>query len=364
MEREGTTIVSAPLESILDHLERLVAIDTRNPPRDITPDGPLVAAIRDALPGFDVHVTDLGEGSIIIDAVRGRPSFLFNVHMDTVPVADGWTQDPFRLHRGDRRARGLGACDIKGAAAVLFTLAAATDAPLRIVLTTDEEAGQSRCIREFVKTLDDVQFAVVAEPTTNMAVLGHRGLLSAVAAFSGRSGHSSTAAPNSAVHSAARWIVRCLDLPEASENRLNFGRIEGGVKPNMIAASCEVRFGFRPAPGVDSHALLDKLSGLSSQDLGKTIAIRFDGPALPAGDDAAARNGVRKAEEIVRAAGLATGAPVDFFTEASIFAAAGVPAFVLGPGDIRQAHAADEHVDYEQLSGAFTEYMKLVASHG
>ena len=47
--------------------------------------------------------------------------------------------------------------------------------------------------------------------------------------------------------------------------------------------------------------------------------------------------------------GLPIGNAVDFWTEASLFSAAGLTAFVYGPGDIAQAHTADEWVALDQL---------------
>ena len=46
---------------------------------------------------------------------------------------------------------------------------------------------------------------------------------------------------------------------------------------------------------------------------------------------------------------LPIGNAVDFWTEASLFSQAGLTAFVYGPGDIAQAHTADEFVTLEQL---------------
>jgi acetylornithine deacetylase len=43
------------------------------------------------------------------------------------------------------------------------------------------------------------------------------------------------------------------------------------------------------------------------------------------------------------------GNAVDFWTEAALFSAAGYTAFVYGPGDIAQAHSADEWVALDQL---------------
>ena len=51
------------------------------------------------------------------------------------------------------------------------------------------------------------------------------------------------------------------------------------------------------------------------------------------------------AESIAKKIGNA----VDFWTEASLFSLAGLTALVYGPGDIAQAHTADEFVALEQL---------------
>ena len=57
------------------------------------------------------------------------------------------------------------------------------------------------------------------------------------------------------------------------------------------------------------------------------------------------------------------GSGLDFWTEASLFSAAGTPALVFGPGDIAQAHTVDEWVSLEQLDKAVRLYRKMVSSH-
>lgn len=349
------------LEDITGHLSALVAVDSQNPPRAIDPDGPLVGTIRAALPGFDISVQDYGDGSIVVEAKRGQPTTLFNVHMDTVPVAEGWSRDPHTLLVTADRAIGLGACDIKGAAAVLFTLAARTDAPMHLVLSTDEEAGQSTCIRRYLETPPSVDLAVVAEPTLAQPILQHRGIVSNRMTFAGTSAHSSSMGAVSAVHDAARWVTAALDHPEAAANRLNIGRIEGGVKPNMIAASAEILFGFRNQPGTDHEELLAALDALAPA--GAERFPRFVGPALPADADGRAATAQTAAARWLTACGFDIGAPVNFWTEAALFAAAGVPATVFGPGDIAQAHTADEWVALDQLEQIYTAYERIV-HHG
>jgi acetylornithine deacetylase len=52
---------------------------------------------------------------------------------------------------------------------------------------------------------------------------------------------------------------------------------------------------------------------------------------------------------LLRCAGQRRAAGVDFFTDAGVLAAAGIPSIVFGPGDIAQAHTADEWVAVGQL---------------
>jgi acetylornithine deacetylase len=73
--------------------------------------------------------------------------------------------------------------------------------------------------------------------------------------------------------------------------------------------------------------------------------------------------GISLAEAFVEKHAIEAGKAVDFWTEASLFAQAGMPAIVLGPGNIAQAHVLDEWVSIEQLESALKIYTKLVKNH-
>ncbi len=57
------------------------------------------------------------------------------------------------------------------------------------------------------------------------------------------------------------------------------------------------------------------------------------------------------------------GNAVDFWTEAALFSAAGYTTFVCGPGDIAQAHCADEFVELSQLRQITETWMRII-DHG
>ncbi|PHS23372.1 MAG: acetylornithine deacetylase [Robiginitomaculum sp.] len=358
--------MSATLSSILNRLEKLVAIDTRNPPRAMDGAHPLVIALRDELPGFDIDVHDMGEGCVQILAVRGAPKTLINVHMDTVPHAPGWTHSPFAMQREADRVVGLGTCDIKGAAACVIEAALASEAPAAFLFTTDEENGAGLCVSEFAARDHGFARVIVSEPTGARAVFAHRGIASFAVTFAGTSMHGSDVrcVDESAISRAADWLHAAADLARASEReggvlpgiRFNPGRIEGGIKPNICAPDCALRFGVRPGPG---HAIEDvarELQALAPADHWDSFKMSYTLPVLS--PEGAAGEAARA---YAQALGLPVGDPVDFWTEAALFAAQGTPVFVFGPGHIEQAHTVDEWVSHDQLMAAFAVYEKVFA---
>ena len=362
---------AALLEATLAHLRAIVAFDTRNPPRAIAADGGIIAYLREALPGFRVDVRDHGAGAVSVHAVRGAPTQVFNFHLDTVPVAQGWTRDPHTLVEAGDRVHGLGACDTKGAAAAMLAAAARTRGDLALLFTSDEEANDARCIRAFLASGHPYRAAIVAEPTCGVAVLAHRGIVSAHARFSGTAGHASEARAlrDSAVHRAVAWAgealahARALDshaFGELSGFRFNLGRIEGGIKGNVIAPSCDVRFGFRPLPSQSVDELLALFRGIAPPGELDGFEELFRGPPLPAARGEAAARQLESSRALATRLGLPIGAAVNFWTEASLFSEAGLDAIVFGPGDIAQAHAADEWVALDELRRAAVHYLRII----
>ncbi|MCR6684829.1 acetylornithine deacetylase [Pseudoxanthomonas sp.] len=348
------------LQSTLVHLERLVSFDTRNPPRAIAAEGGIFGYLRAQLPGFEVQVVDHGAGAVSLYAVRGRPKYLFNVHLDTVPDSPHWSADPHVMRRLDDRVVGLGVCDIKGAAAALVAAANAGDGDAAFLFSSDEEANDPRCIASFLaRGPQPYEAVLVAEPTMGEAVLAHRGISSVLMRFKGRAGHASGQqdAAASALHQAVRWGDRALDHVQSLAHarfggltglRFNIGRIEGGIKANMIAPEAELRFGFRPLPSMDIDQLLAAFAGFA-EPAAAHFEETFRGPSLPSGDVARAEERRLAARDVADALGLPIGNAVDFWTEASLFSAGGYTALVYGPGDIAQAHTADEFVTLDQL---------------
>ena len=146
----------------------------------------------------------------------------------------------------------------------MLAAAESTEGDLALLVTSDEEAGQSRCIERFLAQERQYDAVVVAEPTQCLAVSAHRGIGTATVDFRGTAGHACTADGRevSAIHRAIGWASTALEeakekayqsssVPELTGIRMNIGTISGGVKANVIAAEASLRVGLRPPPGQD-----------------------------------------------------------------------------------------------------------------
>src|SRR4029077_11482410 len=116
---------------------------------------------------------------------------------------------------------------------------------------------------------------------------------------------------------------------------------EGGVAFNVVPARGRLTFSLRPPPGADMVALRGEIDAL----------VRAAGEADKAKIEWRAKLdnvafATRELESFPPLLGDRVDDAIDmaFWTEAALLQEAGVDAVVLGPGDISQAHAADESV--------------------
>jgi acetylornithine deacetylase len=356
---------------VMDHLESLVICDTQNPPRQIGGESDVFRYCEEvASGGFETKIWDHGDGHVTWYAVRGTPSVLFNVHLDTVPAGEGWNTDPHELIVKDKKAFGRGVCDIKGAAAILLTLAEQGADHLAMLFTSDEEGAGGCCVSKFLATEEASRYAqiIVAEPTGCRAVLGHRGFLSVKTLFHGEPGHSSEvrALEENANHQMARWASAALQVAAAKKQSsadpgscMNIGVIDGGTKSNVIAGSAFVHWSARLQPGESNQDFLQEVQDCAGKGSDVEWEVPFAGEPLPASGQ-----NDRLSRSFCNEQNLEIAQPVDFWTEASVFSAAGLSALVLGPGHIAQAHIANEWIELAQLEKISDIYGRMVSNDG
>ncbi len=292
----------------------------------------------------------------------GMPRRVINAHIDTVPANAGWSRDPWQPAIVGDRLYGLGAADTKGAiAATLCALDGAPPRDVGVLLSGDEEAG-SHVLRAFLDSphLAGIREVIVCEPTARTAGIAHRGILGQRAVATGPGGHSSKS--DHLPKPLANLARLATQLDDAGRRRvkegpadmagtcLNIAALHGGVAFNVIAARAELEWSLRPYPGFDRAGWDREVAQLAAA-IDPEIAIATSIAHEPFRCDALA--------ELVRPFVRAIG-PLDFWTEAALYAARGLDAIVIGPGDIAQAHGADEWVALADLDWAIALYRALL----
>lgn len=306
--------------------------------------------------------TDGSEGAYVF-ARWGTPRRVINAHVDTVPANAGWSRDPWQSHIEGGRLYGLGSADTKGAiAATLVALEASPAKDLGVLFSGDEEAG-SAVMHAFLASphLAGIEQAIVCEPTARAAGIAHRGVLGQRALMRGPGGHSSKAdhLPKPLAQLARlaaalddAGIRRLHDGPAGMTGTcLNIAALAGGIAFNVIPARGELEWSLRPSPGFD-RAGWDREVAELARAIDTAISVETTLDHAPFGCDVLAA----EVKPFVQRTG-----PLDFWTEAALWAEHGVDAIVIGPGDIGQAHAADEWVALEDLDWAVELFRALIA---
>jgi acetylornithine deacetylase len=354
-------------------LAELVAFDTQNPTGD---ERPAIEMLTRELRNVGARAVEAfeAEGHHAVYARFGddAPSLLVNAHVDTVPANSGYTSPPHTLVERAGRLHGLGTADTKGAiAAILEALAIkAADGRLPrgvgVLFSGDEERGSNNCIRAFLASGRGrgITRAIVCEPTEGRVGSRHRGIGIAEAVATSVGGHSSRAdtVPNPVLtlaHAALAlddWARRWRELgpPGFRGLCLNIAAIDGGVAFTVIPTRATLRLSLRPAPGADVRELLAEAEGearraAAPQDLDWRLG--HTSPPFATRDLASF--------EPLLGERIRTPADLAFWTEAALFAAAGIDAVVFGPGSIEQAHAADEFVEISQLEMARDAFLRI-----
>lgn len=307
----------------------------------------------------------------------GSGGVMLSGHSDVVPV-DGqtWTVPPFALTERDGKLYGRGTADMKGflacmLAAVPHFLAQPLRQPLHLAISYDEEVG---ClgVRSLVKALaqrsDRPAICLIGEPTELRPVLGHKGKLAMRCEVQGAACHSAYAPQGvNAIEYAAKLIQRLtvigerLAAPERQDARFDppfttvqTGVIHGGRALNIVPDACSFDFEVRTLPQEDAQQVADELVTYAQQTLEPQMravqpasAIRFSPLSAYPGLDTAAHSAA--AQLIARLSGSESFGTVAFGTEGGLFAAAGIPCVVCGPGSMEQGHKPDEFITLAQL---------------
>jgi succinyl-diaminopimelate desuccinylase len=286
---------------------------------------------------------------------KGRPLVVLTGHLDTVPP-----QDNFPGRREGDVVIGLGASDMKGGLAVMIELAhwlerdrPELEADLAFLFFGREELSMEDSplpkLFDAVPAVCAADLAIVLEPTDCALQAGCMGHLRALVVYEGEAAHSARPwAGRNAIAEAVAGLgpVLAHEPRDVEIGGLRFTevlsatQIHGGVATNVIPDRVEVTLSFRYTPDRspdDAFATLDAIL-----DGNGRIEDFSNSPSARVVVDTALVRRLREAGELAVE-------PKQAWTPVAEFAARGVDAVNLGPGETRYAHKRDERISARSL---------------
>ncbi|HVZ17088.1 MAG TPA: M20 family metallopeptidase [Terriglobales bacterium] len=369
--------MAAPDRSYMfECLERLVAINTENPPgREL--EGASFLRERLSELGFttELHEVYPGRANIIATFDNGDgPVFAFNSHIDVVPAGDGWTNSPFKLVERNGRLYGRGACDAKGPIVAMIEAARMLKAQrdqwrgkLMLVFVFDEET-QSLGAKAFAKSHPKVDYAMIGEPTTNQIATAHKGCLRVIVRVKGIPAHSGTPdLGTNAIFRAARLLgmleqhhieeLSCNHHHLVGHSSLTVTRIEAGLADNIVPDSCTFMIDRRMIPGEKRETAVGQLEQIfrrAHDEFGVDAVIHEYRPTTGPATETPLDHPIVKVSQRSAAPFNSNAAPRGFPGGCDLvhFSSIGANGVIVGPGDLAVAHKPDEYVPVDQFINA------------
>lgn len=364
--------------------QALVRMDSINPPGNEKSICEYLLPLLQEV-GFETELHPFAQGRTNLVATlpatnRHSPTLVFSGHVDTVPLgAADWSVGPLSGEIQGDRLYGRGSSDMKGGVAAMVVaarrLASSPSRPadIQVVISAAEETGSEGvgALVETPKALGDCGLLVVAEPTDNYPMLGHKGALWTELEFSGITSHG--AMPDqgeSALFKACDAVERLRNTdfyqaehPVLGQATLNMGYLHTGDNLNSVPDRARIGVDLRSVPKqsherliADMHALID--------DGSTTIETLVD---LPAVYTDPAEPTMQMAFSVAAQIFALTAQPraARYFTDASVLTGFfdNAPTLIMGPGVMTMAHQTDEYCLVSAIRQATDYYDALGAAY-
>ncbi len=308
---------------------------------------------------------------------QARPVILCG-HLDTVDpgAAESWHQDPNTSFVKEGKLYGLGAADMKAGVAVMLQILKhygnkrMPETDLWFVFVNNEEVdgrGSEAFMREYgLKLAKDDVTAYILEPTPDNGFLyGCKGSLFVELTITGAAGHAS-APPHvseQALHKAAVLLADIKNLESAWQEKFKdeflgvptitaTSILGASGSPNKLSESCRLVLDIRTTPQIDKSVKKLIEAWADSQGVGLTYLANHCPAALSS-------LRTETAKYLVENVGLKPNVSLAS-SDQVFFTQAGITAYLLGPGDMAQAHQPNEFVHITQLKKYFDLYIAIL----
>ena len=359
--------------------QKLISFDTVNPPGNEAETALYLGNLLSEN-GFAVEYTVFEENRLHLIAEKGiKPNALpivLSGHLDVVPFGKKeWSVDPLGGEIIDGKLYGRGSSDMKsGVAAIVIAAIEVFEETsprdgVRLVITAGEELG-CQGVQQLVETsgnLGKAKAVIVAEPTANLPVIGHKGGLYLNVITLGVTAHSSMPElGDNAIYKAARLISKveafkfnCQKDDLLGFPTINVGKIKGGLNLNSVPDFAEFTIDVRSTTKIDHEDILNRLKQMFNDEAKIEVLVN----RLPVSTNEK-EEFVQQVYDVCKLDRTSREYPksLPYLTDGSVLQSyyKGAPTIILGPGQPEMAHQTNEFCYIRNIIEAVEIYKTII----
>ncbi|AWR96728.1 ArgE/DapE family deacylase [Acidianus sulfidivorans JP7] len=322
--------------------------------------------------GFSAIIKEYDSGYPVVISESNKKidrQIMFNGHYDVVPPGEGWDFDPFSPKEVEGKIYGRGSTDMKGGLAVLMQLYVDLAEKLEelgysLIFTAvpDEETGGVHGSKHLAEEYSP-SLVIIGEPTGwNRVNIGEKGLFQIKVIEKGKTAHGSTPSlgENAIIKlvddlvsletiqeypvKIPKEVIKAIDevkkINPAIYNDLkrisyNPGKINGGIKINVVPEYAEAEVDIRVPPGITTEEVKQLISELVEGEVQIINSSEPNYSILP--------SSMKFESQIIS----------PYATDGRYFRLKGIPTIVYGPGELNMLHAKNEFVRVEDLMKSY-----------
>ena len=292
---------------------------------------------------------------------KSKPTILLNSHHDTVKPNKNYTRDPFEAKIEDGKLYGLGSNDAGGClVSLLATFAYFYDKEnlaynFIVAPTAEEEISGLNGIKSIVDQFENVEFAIVGEPTLLDLAIAEKGLLVLDVTVKGTAGHAAHRYEDQPVFNALpvlEWFKK-FEFPKVSEQlgkvKMTVTQINAGSQHNVVPGELNMVVDCRVTDQYQNKEVFEIVNqAIGSEKVEvKPRSFRLNSSRIDPN------------HPVVKA-GIAMGKKTYGSPTLSDQTNLTCPSLKMGPGDSTRSHSADEFIYIAEIEEGIRTYIELL----
>lgn len=287
-----------------------------------------------------------------------KPTLLLNSHHDTVRPNQAYTNDPFNAFVKDGKLFGLGSNDAGGclvsllATFVYFYAAENLAYNIVMVASAEEESSGKKGLNSVLKSLPELDCAIVGEPTLMQLAIAEKGLLVLDVKVKGTPSHAAHQNEDNAIYKTIpvmEWFKN-YSYEKISDQlgpvKMTVTQINAGKQHNVVPSECDLVIDIRVNDCYTNYEILQIVKDNVNAEISPR-SMNLSSSSIP------------ESHGLVQA-GIALGRTTYGSPTLSDQSVLSCQSLKLGPGDTLRSHSADEFIYVNEIEEGIQLYIKIL----